>query len=167
MNNISTPIDDSGSNPSSQPEHSPHTPSTLRPSLLRRLAIIVYDLLLLVAVSMAYGLVYIGISKLLFGMSADRATGLLFQLGWLATLFGFFAYFWMRGGQTTGMRAWRVQITDQQGNPPLLTQCAARFVLAVLGWLCFFTAFFDKNKQCLHDNWSGTQLILLEKPKKK
>ncbi|MGH1439110.1 MAG: RDD family protein [Cellvibrionaceae bacterium] len=137
------------------------------PSLLRRFATINYDLLLLMAVSIGYGLIYIGIAKLIFGVTTDRATGLFFQLGWLLTLVGFFCYFWMKGGQTTGMRAWRMKIGTLEGEPPQLMQCIARFLLAPLGWLCFFTSFFDANKQCLHDKLSKTQLILLPKEKKK
>jgi uncharacterized RDD family membrane protein YckC len=136
------------------------------PTLLRRFAIINYDSLLLIAVSMAYGLIYIGISKLIFGLETDRATGPLFQVGWLLCFFGFFCYFWMRGGQTTGMRAWRVQIVNIENKSPSFIQCIIRFILAPLGWLLFFTAFFDDKKQCLHDKWSQTQLIMLAKNKK-
>jgi uncharacterized RDD family membrane protein YckC len=136
------------------------------PSILRRFAIINYDLLLLLAVSMAYGLIYIGISKLVFGIEADRATGIVFQLGWLLSLFGFYAYFWIRGGQTTGMRAWRVQIVNLENKAPSLLQCCVRFILSPLGWLLFITSFFDDKKQCLHDKLSKTQLILLSKTKK-
>lgn len=140
-------------------------PSNQHPSLIRRFAVINYDLLLLMAVSMAYGIVYIGIAKLLFGMSADRATGLLFQMGWLLTILGFFCYFWKKGGQTTGMRAWRIRITDEKGNDPMLGSLILRFFLAPLGWLLFFTAFFDKRKRCLHDSLSRTQLVLIDKEK--
>ena len=118
------------------------------------------------AVSIGYGLIYIGIAKFIFGMTTDRATGVFFQIGWLFTLIGFFCYFWMKGGQTTGMRAWRIQITNAAGQAPSLTQALLRFVLAPLGWLCFFSSFFDPKKQCLHDKLSQTQLILLEKEKK-
>ncbi|MFT6389985.1 MAG: putative RDD family membrane protein YckC [Cellvibrionaceae bacterium] len=119
------------------------------------------------AVSIGYGLIYIGIAKFIFGVTSDRATGASFQLGWLVALVGFFCYFWMKGGQTTGMRAWRIQITNLTGQAPSLTQALLRFVLAPLGWLCFFTSFFDPKKQCLHDKLSQTQLILLEKENKK
>lgn len=137
------------------------------PSLLRRFATINYDLLLLVPVCMLYVLTYIAIAKLIFEMPSDRPSGTLFQLGWLLTIISFFCYFWMKGGQTTGMRAWRMKIGTLDGEPPQLMQCIARFLLAPLGWLCFFTSFFDAKKQCLHDKLSKTQLILLPKEKKK
>ncbi len=132
------------------------------PSLLRRFAAMNYDCLLLMAVSIAYGLLYTGIAKLLFLMDSDRATGFLFQLGWLLSIVGFFCYFWMKGGQTTGMRAWKMKITTTQGDSPALKQCLLRFFLAPIGWLCFFTAFFNHNQYCLHDQWSQTELRLLK-----
>lgn len=136
-----------------------------QPSLLRRFAIINYDTLLLMAVSIAYGLVYIGINKIITQSEADNAKGLLFQVGWLLSIFAFFCYFWMRGGQTTGMRAWRVQIVSVDGTAPSLSQCIVRFLLAALGWAFFFTCFFHPQQQMLHDCWSNTQLILVDKHK--
>lgn len=136
-----------------------HTPA---PSLIKRLAAISYDSLLLIAVCMLYGLVYIGISKLL-GAEEDSASGILFQLGWLASIYGFFCYFWMRGGQTTGMRAWRIKITTPDQTPPTFLQCLLRFTLAPIGWLLFFTLWLDPQQRGLHERWSGTQLMLLPK----
>ncbi|MGH1484808.1 MAG: RDD family protein [Cellvibrionaceae bacterium] len=142
--------------------------TTLSPSLIRRFVILNYDSLLLMAVSMAYGLVYIGISKLLFNISTDRATGTLFQLGWLLSIFGFYYYFWTRGGQTTGMRAWRVQIISIKGsNTPTIAQCIIRFCLAAVGWALFVSYFFDNEKCMLHDRWSHTRLLIVEKETKK
>jgi uncharacterized RDD family membrane protein YckC len=171
------------------PTTAPVTPIK-HPSILRRLAIVMYDCLLIIAVSIAYGIIYIVIGKfvfsieadspsglfyqfivigkLVFTMEADRPSGLFYQLGWLATVVGFYSYFWMKGGETTGMRAWRVKITDLNGNSPSLSQCIIRLFSSPIGWLLFFTALFDKNKQWLHDRLSKTQLLLLPKePKKK
>ena len=141
-------------------------PEIQHPSLLRRFAILNYDCLLLMAVSIAYGLIYIGINKLIFQSEADNARGILFQIGWLLSIFSFFCYFWMRGGQTTGMRAWRVQIINLGEKSPSIYQCIIRFFLALLGWALFFTSFFHPQKKMLHDSWSKTQLILLDKQKK-
>jgi uncharacterized RDD family membrane protein YckC len=137
------------------------------PSLFRRFAIIIYDYLLIIAVCIAYGIIYIAIGKLVFNMEADRPSGLFYQVGWLLTVVGFYSYFWMKGGETTGMRAWHVKITDLDGNSPSLSKCIIRIFTSPFGWLLFFTALFDKNKQCLHDRISQTQLRFLPKEKKK
>ena len=133
------------------------------PSLLRRLAAIIYDSLLLVPVSMAYGLLYIGIAKFIFQQSGDRADGILFQIGWSVALFAYFAYFWMRGGQTTGMKAWRIKIASTQNSTPTLRACLLRFLVAPVGWLCFFTAFFNRQRLCLHDQFSHTHLLIINR----
>ncbi len=137
------------------------------PSLLRRLSIVMYDYLLIIAVCITYGIIYIAIGKLVFSMEADRPSGLFYQIGWLVTVVGFYAYFWMKGGQTTGMRAWRVQITTLDGKPPQLSHCVIRFFISPIGWLLCLSALLDKNKQCLHDKLSKTQLVLLPKEIKK
>ncbi|MFT6791661.1 MAG: putative RDD family membrane protein YckC [Cellvibrionaceae bacterium] len=136
------------------------------PSVIRRFVILSYDFLLLLAVSMAYGLIYIAISKWLFGVEVDRATGLFFQLGWLFSIFSFFCYFWIRGGQTTGMRAWRVKLIGINKLTPGIWQCALRFLFATVGWIFFFTVWSHPDRQMLHDRWSDTRLILLPKEKK-
>ena len=137
------------------------------PSLLRRLAAIAYDGLLLIAVSMGYGLIYIGMAKLFFNINEDHAHGVLFQIGWLASIFIFFAFFWTKGGQTTGMRAWRIKIQSSNKESKInLFHCLVRFMTAPLGWLLFMTVFFNNKRQCVHDQISKTQLILLPPQKK-
>jgi uncharacterized RDD family membrane protein YckC len=137
------------------------------PSIMRRFAIVAYDCLLIIAVCIAYGVFYIIIGKFVFNMESDRPSGLFFQVGWLATVIGFYSYFWIKGGETTGMRAWHVKITDLNGNTPNLAQCLIRLITSPIGWLFFFTALFDKNKQSLHDRLSRTQLRLIPKENQK
>ena len=141
-------------------------PDYLSPSPLRRLGIFTYDILLVMAVSIFYGLVFIAISKLVFNVQADGPKGTLFQLGWLFTIISFYTYFWRKGGQTTGMRAWRVKILSSEHTTPTIAQCLIRLLTAPIGWLLFITAFFHPQKQWLHDSASKTQLVLLEKEKK-
>jgi len=142
------------------------SPTSSYPSPLRRLAVVAYDSLLIITVSIFYGLVYVGISKLIFSVEADRPSGIIFQLGWLLTFIGFYTYFWRKGGQTTGMRAWRVKILDSNNDKPTNKQCLIRLITAPIGWLLFFTAYTNSNRQWLHDKLSRTQLVLLEKEKK-
>lgn len=126
------------------------------PSLPLRLAIICYDILLLIAVSIAYGYVYLAIASLF--THAPVLKGFGFQLGWLVTIASFYSYFWIKGGQTTGMRAWKIKIRAENQQGPTLTQCLVRLFFAPIGWLLFFTVYFDPKKQYLHERLSGTQL---------
>lgn len=140
------------------------------PAIWRRFGAMIYDALLLLALSMAYGGVALAISRFLLSNEEKFVSGTLFQVGWLVVLLGFFCYFWMRAGQTLGMRAWRLQIiragTHNTRAMPSLPQCIGRCLLAPLGLLLCITGLFRADRQCLHDLWTGTQLILLDKPKK-
>ncbi len=122
-----------------------------------------YDALLLAPLLM---LVTLGAIVLQGGQAIEPGTwwyrGLL-----LLVSASFFAWFWRHGGQTLGMRAWRIQVTTEQGQSPGLVQCYLRFFLAVASALAlglgFFWALIDPQKRTWHDRGSKTQLKL--KPK--
>lgn len=138
----------------------------LYPSPLRRFGVVIYDSLLIIAVSFIYGYIYIAISKLVFNIETDSPSGFLFQVGWLLTVISFYTYFWKKGGQTTGMRAWRIEIQSKEGHSPSIPQCILRLATAPIGWLLFATSFFHPQQQWLHDILSQTQLVLIPKPAK-
>ncbi len=78
---------------------------------------------------------------------------------------GFFIIFWLNGGQTLGMQAWRIKLVDLQGHPltagkALLRCCGALVSAACLG-LGYWWCLVDRNKRYWHDYLSGTELILL------
>lgn len=95
-------------------------------------------------------------------VTASRAwlQGLLFPLLILET-WAFYAWFWMHGGQTLGMRAWRLQLCDTDGGPVLLTQTVQRFLAAALSWallgLGWLMALVPPHRS-LHDRLSGTEV---------
>lgn len=75
--------------------------------LWRRLAAAIYDGLLLIALWMVTLLLICLPLNSALGLKPGNAMnrGLL-----LAVALGFFVWFWTRGGQTLGMRAWRLQL---------------------------------------------------------
>jgi len=133
----------------------------------RRLAAILYDILLLGAVLITAG----GLAKLLLGDPSSLAAMLLFQLYLLLIIFSFFAWFWSHGGQTLGMRAWRIRLQNRNPGPVSLWQLMLRFIVAIGSWLCFGLGFLwslvDKEKLTWHDRYSMTELVVLPKEKKK
>lgn len=141
------------------------------PAVWRRFAAIIYDTLLLLALSMGYGGIALVIAHLTQNNQDEIVSGPLFQLGWLVVLLGFFCYFWMRAGQTLGMRAWRLQVirvgTEHAPIMPSLAQCLGRCLLAPVGLILFIVGMIRKDRQCLHDLATHTRLVLLEKAKKK
>lgn len=154
-------------------------PTYVQPAgLVRRLAAMVYDSLLLMGLSFVYGGIFaVSIPNWLadepvpLGEVAYGPVGkLFFQLGWLALIVGFFTYFWRRGGQTLGMRAWRLRVQTPEGGTISFKQCLLRCALAPLSMAAFGLGYlwclFDPQRQTLHDHLSGTRVVTLPKEKK-
>ncbi|GAB4181709.1 MAG: hypothetical protein Tsb002_01960 [Wenzhouxiangellaceae bacterium] len=87
---------------------------------------------------------------------------LWFQLYLTLVAGTYFVWSWRRGGQTLGMRAWRIHIYDQQGQTPSLAQCVSRYLFAGLSWLAFgigwLWALGDHQSRTWHDLFSRTRL---------
>lgn len=134
--------------------------------VLKRLAAMVYDGLLLIAVSLAYGALALAIQVKLLGVAygpGEKADlGLLGFAGWLVVVIGFYGYFWRRFGQTLGMKAWRLVLTDAQGQKPGWGHCALRCALACVSFallgLGYFWLWIDRDRLTLHDRLSGTRV---------
>jgi len=79
---------------------------------------------------------------------------------WIA---GFFLWFWRRGGQTLGMRAWRLRIYSTVEEPMTWPRLFIRLI-ASLGGLGTLLVLFDfKNKQSLQDRLAKTEVLKLTK----
>lgn len=147
--------------------------------LWRRFAAMIYDGLILLAISMAYGGLVTGIGAALGlnnneqdyqPMFAAGGTGELVIIGWILTLAGFYVWFWHRSGQTVGMRAWRLQLVDiSTDRPPSMIRCCQRAAWGVLSLLLagigYWYRFISPTGQCLHDNLTQTNVLLRPKNK--
>lgn len=145
------------------------------PGLVRIFAAMVYDSLLLAAISIAYGAIVVGLRVLIQGQPEvgqriqwNLLSGGLISIGWLAILMLFYMYFWRRFGQTLAMKTWRFKMVDAQTNQHAsYQQCAIRSFAAILSLLLlgfgYWCRFFHPQKRMLHDVLSGTKLILLKK----
>ena len=137
--------------------------AALPASLRTRLAAMVYELLLVVAV------VFIA-SFLFIRLSGDAQTGgkqIVFQFFLLGIVFVYFSTFWLRSGQTLAMKTWRIKLVDRDGKLISLKQAALRFALAFMGLSLFGAsivwAWFDHDRQFLHDRLAKTRLIYFTK----
>lgn len=95
--------------------------------------------------------------------------GILLPLLLLET-WGFYAWFWLRGGQTLGMRAWRLQVRDYRGGPVRFWQTVLRFLAGGLSWLLLgagYLVVLVAPHQSLHDRLSATATVVLPKQSKK
>jgi len=69
---------------------------------------------------------------------------------------------WRRGGQTLGMRPWRLRLAASNGTAPSWAQLWTRYAVGtlslLLGGLGFWWALFDRDRLAWHDRASGTRL---------
>lgn len=143
-------------------------PSSLLPGLLRRLAAMAYDGLLILALAF-------GVSALMLVASGgrlghpDRPLWLLWahRISLVASTWAFFAWFWMHGGQTLGMRAWRLRLVATNGGVITWQQTLRRFAGATLSLtalgLGYLWILFDPERRSWHDRLSRTHLIVVPK----
>ena len=125
-------------------------------SPLRRLGAALYDGLLLAALLIAAAA--IGVA-----MNAGQAVGshnLAFQLGLVLVHGSFYVWFWTHGGQTLGMRAWRMRLVDGQGNAVSLSAALLRLPLSWLFILGMLWCLIDSRGRAAQDILSGTQVIV-------
>lgn len=155
----------------------PTEPST-RAGFMRRLAAMIYDALVATAVGMcaAMALIVVLVVSLkngwldlqgytepneLLGESIMYKTIIQIWVGlWVA---GFFLWFWKHGGQTLGMRAWRLRIFSTNDAPVTWSRLLLRLI-ASLGGLGTLLVLFDvKNKQSFQDRVAQTEVLKLTK----
>lgn len=131
--------------------------------LFRRLGALFYDWLLIIAL-------WFVLTALLLPFTGGEALPSrgpwhwAYQtLLWLAAL-GFYLGFWRKGGQTLGMRAWRVRLVDEEGETPTLRAMLRRALWAVPSWgllgLGILLMLLDPERRALQDRMSGTRLIV-------
>lgn len=138
-----------------------HAPTTA--GLARRLAAAGYDLLILGGVLMSSSFAII-IAR---GGTAVPAGNAAFRIFLLAQVAVFFLFFWCRGGQTPGMRAWglRVEMTDGRplGLPAATRRLAATALSAAALGLGFLWVLLDPQRRAWHDRLSTTRVVWTKK----
>lgn len=151
--------------------------STVYPpvSLLKRLLAIIYDLLLLTAIFFVIGIIMSTLTTFIVNdgnaITEEHPFYIMNQIIILCTLFLssliFYGWFWTHGGQTLGMKTWRIKLVSNNSDNISWKQASTRFFSALLSWsvlgIGFFWSLIDSRNRCWHDILSSTQLIQLEK----
>jgi uncharacterized RDD family membrane protein YckC len=158
------------------------TTTDLACPLWRRLVALVYDLVAVLAIVMVVGL----LCQLATHGQLITTTGQVHIAWWYRPLqalvvAAYFVVSWLRGGQTLGMRPWRIRVTATNGAPPSPRQALVRAIVAALpllllllapmfglrvalwavaaGWATWFaTALFDSRRRAIHDLAAGTEI---------
>lgn len=138
-----------------------------------RLLALAYDLWpvlalwILVAVPFTVGYTFLGHHD---SHQNIRPYSLLWWLQWLSCWIVAGAYIvpsWRHGGQTLGMRPWRLKVTAADGGAPSWRALCVRYAVAtvslLLGGLGFWWAWVDRERLTWHDRASGTRIVRMPK----
>ncbi len=89
-------------------------------------------------------------------------------MGWIYILIPHFLIvvsFWTLKGQTPGMKAYNIKLTNHKRKNPNFFQSTLHYILmpiSILSIIGLLIAFFRKDRQTLHDILSGTLMINAE-----
>ena len=123
------------------------------PGLLRRLASMGYEAVLLFAVAFFATWVFFFVSG-----GQDATAGRLryvLQLFIFMVIAAYFLWCWLRGGQTLAMKAWHIRVVEITPAKALVRLLLATLLFPVsIVW-----ALFDRERQFLHDRLTGTRLV--------
>lgn len=142
----------------------PHIANARTPGLLRRVAAILYDLMLLFGVLVVAAALVIVPWVELVGPAFPHGAW-WFRMYLLSVIFGYFVFFWGWAGQTLGMRAWRMKLLRGDGGRVRMADALRRLVWATLTLLPagagLLWVLFDRQGFAWYDRLSGTRLVLL------
>ncbi len=129
-----------------------------RPNFFRWLAVIFYDMLILFSILFLAALIAVIIND---GKAISQ--GNVFFIIYLVLVSGlFYCWFWTHGGQTIGMRAWKVSLRSGEHNSVSWRQAIVRFATALISWLPlglgFWWQYFGSKRKSWPDMVSGTYL---------
>ncbi len=152
--------------------------TNVRAGFFKRLAAIVYDLLAAIALAMLVTIVNLllvayGSDFGLFDLTgyADPSSYLndqiWFQIELVLWIWLFYAWFWHDGGQTIGMRAWRLKVQNQDNTSLTLKVGFARAACSLLGIGNLMIFFNPRQKLSLQDKLTKTEIIVLSKEQNK
>ena len=125
-----------------------------------RLLALLYDLF------PAAGLWFV-VAGVFVALHGDAVTGGMLGLVEFAVLWSVTGAYavasWRRGGQTLGMRPWRLHVTGVDGEPPAVRALLVRYLVGnlslLLAGLGFWWAWVDRDGLTWHDRASGTRMI--------
>jgi uncharacterized RDD family membrane protein YckC len=125
----------------------------------RRFAAFCYDLLLIAALVVCFTLAVLTVRR---GAPVPPGSW-WFPLCLVGIALAFFCGFWAHGGQTVGMRAWRIRVVCDDGSELGWLRAAARFAA---GWVAalplglgLWWSLFDDKQRGWHDRWTRTRVV--------
>lgn len=128
---------------------------TLQVSMRRRLAAILYDWLLCLACLFVFVAIAVTLNQ---GYAMTPQQQPFLSVGLLGVVCAYFVGFWRQGGQTPGMKVWKLQLVANQ-PPATVNKLLIRFsVVLFTAGLAVLWGVFTPDRQGLHDKLSNTSL---------
>ena len=143
-------------------------------SIFKRLAAMLYDFLLILALWLIFGIVIVALFVDMPEVGGEFQKPFppsIAASSWFSITFLFYTYFWRRNGQTLGMQAWRIKLVSEQPGPISILQCMLRvgigFFSVLSCGLGFLWMLWDKSEKTWHDRASMSKVVILPKDLKK
>jgi len=132
-----------------------------KPAWLRLAACMLYDGLVVLALSFALALGFI----LLFGDASHGLKRYALQLFLWLCIGLYFVWCWRKSGQTLAMQTWQLKLSDGQTKLLNWPQALIRYALASLSLaafgLGFVWALFDRDGLFLHDRLLNSRITFV------
>jgi uncharacterized RDD family membrane protein YckC len=130
-------------------------------SFIRRLGAVGYDAILLFAVWWVSTILVVALR----GGRAIEPGNHWFQACLTGISYAYFVWQWRKGGQTLGMKAWRLRVCDWDGGPVGWGRASLRFLTAAVSLGCaglgFLWCLVNHDALAWHDYLSRTRLFLV------
>ena len=124
--------------------------SPATPGFFRYLSAIFYDLILLIAVLLLATAIFHALNQ---GTVSILSSLIVFRLYLVGVSFLFYGWFWTHGGQTLGLRAWRLRLVNHQQKDINWKQALTRYLTACIAWLILGLGIFWRLWQKDHKTW--------------
>jgi uncharacterized RDD family membrane protein YckC len=128
----------------------------------RRIVAILYDSLLLIAACFLATAIALPLNN----GEAFHSGQYIYPVYLIEISFGFFGWWWPHGGQTPGMKAWKLQLVSSNYSSTSninWKMATKRFVAALLSWatlgIGFVVILLSKHNLAWHDRLSNSYIV--------
>lgn len=134
-----------------------------KPGFFRYIAAIVYDLILVIAVLLFATAVFHYLNQ---GTVSLWSSLTVFRLYLLGVSFIFYGWFWTHGGQTLGLRAWKLRLVSEEQFDISWKQAFIRYLTAWCSWLVLglgiLWRLWHKDKKTWQDLSSKSAIVFVD-----
>ena len=130
------------------------------PGFFKRILVIIYDLLLLAGIIFAASILFLLIPD---SVEFTLLVKILKIVYLLAVSFFFYGWFWVKAGQTLGMKAWGLYLVNHEGKFINWKWAFVRYIAAIFSWaaigLGFTWILLNKRRLAWHDIISRSYIV--------